>query len=118
MNNKFKGVIKKAGRYTCEAARKTVRTVGKIASNPNVQKIGLMAASVAVPSVGVAVGSLAMLNSGVNQAFGRKTDMIGEMSNVLNVGSNITRGLTKGVLSPILGSVDREIKTVEDKFFR
>lgn len=118
MNNKFKGVVKKAGRYTCEAARKTVRTVGKIASNPNVQKIGLMAASVAVPSVGVAVGSLAALNYGVNQAFGRKTDMMGEMSNALNVGSNITRGLTKSIMSPVLSSMDRGIKTAEDKFFR
>ncbi len=122
----IKNAGKKAGKYTLKGLGKgtemlghtAVKTVKKVANNPEVQKIALLAASVAIPSVGVAALSGALLKYGMDQALGKNKGMMAEINEILDKGSCVTRGVMNVIGNPLLGAIDKGTRKLGEKYQR
>lgn len=116
---KITGVIKNAGKYAGKytlkglgkgtelLGRTAVKTVGKLANNPEVQKIALLAASVAIPSVGVTLLGGAALKFGFDKMLGKDKNMMAEIGDMLQMGTSVTRGIMNVIGNPMLGAIDK-----------
>ena len=128
----IRGVAKTTGKYTLKGlgkgveltGRGAIKTVDALVRTQQVQTLatgaGIIAASVMIPSVGAGlVGTIGLKLLWDKAVKGNDKDVLDEMYDILRMGSNVTRDVSRRILSPTLHKMDRGMgdmgKNLQDK---
>lgn len=134
------GIARTTGKYTLKGIGKGleiagtggVRTIHAIARNRGLQKIvtgaGILAAGVMIPTVGIglisAVGAKYLYDRTITNKHWKS--IMDEINDIVEMGTRVTRGVTRSIISPVLDGAEAGIHKsgkkfqdfVDDKFSR